>query len=170
MRRRRWLFSTFFRWLWFFAVLCSLVTGLAHLPLGWHSSGPVALVFPRPLLDRPALCHYWAGALLLFLLAYAAVVWMVAGRKEYRLTAFGYSRLALLFLLCLSGLLLMLHNLADFSLYGALYPCVKLLHLAAALCFLPLVLVRLARQGKWLRRRAGGGEFSPYGGMRVMPR
>ena len=71
---------------------------------------------------------------------------MVAGRKEYRLTVFGYSRLALLFLLCLSGLLLMLHNLADFSLYGALYPCVKLLHLAAALCFLPQVLVRLARQ------------------------
>ena len=171
MRRQRYLFSTFFRWLWFFAILCSLITGLAHLPLGWHSSGLAGVPFLRPLLDGPALCHYRANALLIFLLVYAAVVWMLEGRREYRLTLFGYSRLALLFLLCLSGLPLMLHNLAGFSLYGAIYPCVKLIHLAAALCFLPLSLVRFARRGKWLRRRtaAGDGRFL-YGGMRILPR
>lgn len=171
MRPQRYLFSAFFRCLWFLAVLLALATGLAHLPLGWHSSGIAGIAALRPLLYNPTLWHYWANVLLLFLLAYGVVVWIVAGRRRYRLTLFGYSRLALLFFLCLTGLLLMLHNLVNFSLYGAAYPVVKLLHLAAALCFLPLALVRVARRDKWLRRRtAVDDRHTRVGGMQILPR
>lgn len=171
MRPQRYLFSTFFRWIWLFAVLFVLATGLAHLPLGWHSSGLFSIPVLRPLLYKPTLWHYWANALLLLLLAYGLVIWIVEGRQRYRLTFFGCSRLILLFLLCLSGMLLALHNLAPFSLYGVVYPIFKLLHLAAALCFLPLCLVRFVWRGKWLRRRtACDDRHSRAGGMQIMPR
>lgn len=171
MRPQRYLFSTFFRWLWLLTVLFSLATGLAHLPLGWHSSGLFGFAFLRPMLYNPTLWHYCVNSLLVFLLTYSSLVWFFAGRRRYRLTFFGYCRLALLCFLCLSGLLLTLHNLAGFSLYGVAYPVVKLLHLAAALCFLPLVLVRLVRRGKWLRRRAAVDErHARVGGMQILPR
>ena len=171
MRPQRYLFSTFFRWLWMLTVLFALATGLAHLPLGWHSSGLAGFAVLRPLLYRPTLWHYGANVLLVFLLTYSGIVWFLEGRQRYRLTFFGYGRLALLFLLCMSGLLMTLHNLAEFSLYGVAYPAVKLVHLAAALCFLPLVLIRFARRGKWLRRRTAADDRRPrVGGMQILPR
>ena len=125
----------------------------------------------RPLLYNPTLWHYWANVLLLVLLSYSFVVWIVAGRHRYCLTFWGYGRLVLLFFLCLTGLLLTLHNLVGFSLYGAAYPVVKLLHLAAAILFLPLALVRFARHGKWLRRRtAGEDRHTRASGMQILPR
>ncbi|HIX40709.1 MAG TPA: hypothetical protein H9857_07925, partial [Candidatus Desulfovibrio intestinigallinarum] len=146
-------------------------TGLAHLPLGWHSSGLSGIAALRPLLYNPTLWHYWANVLLLVLLSYSFVVWIVAGRHRYCLTLWGYSRLALLFFLCLTGFLLTLHNLVEFSLYGVVYSVVKLLHLAAALLFLPLALVRFARHGKWLRRRtAVDDRRARVGGMQILPR
>lgn len=170
MRPQRYLFSTFFRWLWVCAVLFSLATGLAHLPLGWHSSGLFGIAALRPLLYKPTLWHYWANTALLLLLAYSFVVWIVAGRRRYRLTGFGYGRLLLFLLLCVTGMLLALHNLTGFSLYGAAYPVVKLLHLAAALFLLPLLGVRFLRRGKWLCRRTADDGGSRAGGMQILPR
>lgn len=171
MRPQRYLFSTFFRWLWMCVMLFSLATGLAHLPLGWHSSGLFGIAALRPLLYKPTLWHYWANTALLLLLAYSFVVWVGEGRRRYRLTGFGYVRLLLLFLLCVTGLLLAWHNLVEFSLYGAAYSVVKLLHLAAALFFLPLLLVRFLRRGKWLCRRTAADDGNlQVGGMQILPR
>ena len=171
MRPQRYLFSAFFRCLWLLTILFTLATGLAHLPLGWHSSGLSGIAALRPLLYNPTLWHYWSNVLLLVLLSYSFVVWIVAGRHRYCLTLWGYSRLTLLFFLCLTGFLLTLHNLVEFSLYGVVYSVVKLLHLAAALLFLPLALVRFARHGKWLRRRtAVDDRRARVGGMQILPR
>lgn len=169
MRPQRYLFSTFFRWLWLLAVLASLATGLAHLPLGWHSSGLAGIAALRPLIYEPTLWHYRANALLLFLLAYSLVVWLAAGRHRYRLTWFGLCRLGLLCLLCISGMVLVLHNLPDMTLYGVSYTVCKLLHLGAALCFLPLIFLRLFFHGKWLRRRVAEAASARAGGMKILP-
>lgn len=171
MSSRPGLFSAFFRCLWFIAVLLTLLTGLAHLPLGWHESGLASLPTLRPLLYGPTLFHYWAASLLLLLFSYGGVIWCVLGRPRFRLTFFGYSRLVLLALLCLSGMALMAHNHLSLSLYGAAYTMVKALHLFCALCFLPLTCLRVLRHGKWFCRRGADDERRPrVSGMQITPR
>ena len=130
-------------------MLAAIVSGLAHLPFAfryglintWRAS--------------PTVAHYWSAAALLLLGTYAAVVWGALGRKDYALTRWGGLRVALLLVLAVTGLLLILHNLPGFSVYGATYAVIKLSHLLCALA-LPLLLLvhgclRLLGRGRWVR-------------------
>lgn len=97
------------------------------------------------------MAHYWSAAALLLLGTYAAVVWWRLGRREYALTRFGLVRVIFLGLLAVSGLLLILHNLPGFSVYGSTYAMIKLGHLFFALALFPLVGMRLFLRGHWLK-------------------
>ena len=143
------LFSAFFKLLWAACMLAAIVSGLAHLPFAfryglintWRAS--------------PTVAHYWSAAALLLLGTYAAVVWCALGRRDYALPPWGGLRVALLLVLAVTGLLLILHNLPGFSVYGATYAVIKLGHLFCALA-LPLLLfvhgcLRLLGRGRWVR-------------------
>ena len=149
MKEEPCLFSVFFRLFWGAAMLTAIVSGLAHLPFAfryglvhaWRASTTVA--------------HYWSAAALLMLGTYATVVWRAVGRRRYALTRWGVLRVALLAALAVTGLLLALHNLPGFSVYGLTYAAIKLGHLLCAL-LLPLLLLvhsilRLLGRGRWLR-------------------
>lgn len=148
MTQRPRLFSSFFNLLWFAAVLAAVLSGLAHLPVAyrygimhiWRSS--------------PTVTHYWSAAALLLLGAYAAVVWWRLGRREYALTRFGLVRVIFLGFLGVSGIVLILHNLPGFSVYGSTYALIKLGHLFCALALFPLVSMRLFLRGYWLKFRS----------------
>ncbi|WP_288230043.1 FeS-binding protein [uncultured Desulfovibrio sp.] len=149
MKEEPCLFSAFFKLLWVAAMLAAIVSGLAHLPFAfryglinsWRAS--------------PTVAHYWSAAALLLLGTYAAVVWLAAGRRRYALTCLGGLRVTLLVVLAVTGLLLVLHNLPGFSMYGGAYAVIKLSHLFCALA-LPLLLLlhyclRLLGRGLWVR-------------------
>lgn len=147
MTQRPRLFSNFFNILWLAAVLAAVLSGLAHLPVAyrygimhiWRSS--------------PTVAHYWSAAALLLLGSYATAVWWRLGRREYALTRFGLVRVVFLGFLAVSGLLLILHNLPGFSVYGSTYAVIKLGHLFCALALFPLASMRLFMRGHWLKFR-----------------
>ncbi len=154
MKEEPCLFSAFFKLLWLAAMLAAIVSGLAHLPFAfryglinsWRAS--------------PTVAHYWSAAALLLLGAYAAVVWRAAGRRNFALTRWGGLRVALLVVLAVTGLLLVLHNLQGFSVYGGAYAVIKLSHLFCALA-LPLLLLvhcclRFLGRGLWVRPLSTG--------------
>lgn len=147
------LFSVFFKLLWAAAMLAAIVSGLAHLPFAFR----YGLVHSWR--ASPTVAHYWSAAALLLLGTYAAVVWRAAGRRRYALTRWGGLRVALLTTLAVTGLLLALHNLPGFSIYGVAYAAIKLAHLLCAL-LLPLLLLahaalRLLGRGRWVRALPG---------------
>lgn len=147
-RHEKHLFSGFFRLLWLASMLAAVLSGLAHLPFafrygliqGWRAS--------------PTVAHYWSAAALLLLGSYALVVWWRLGRREFALTRCGLARVIFLSILAVSGLLLTLHNLPGFSMYGGTYAFIKLGHLFCALALLPLMLqylaLRLLGRNAWL--------------------
>ncbi|MGE9985448.1 FeS-binding protein [Desulfovibrio sp. SGI.169] len=147
------LFSAFFTLLWAVVMLAAIVSGLAHLPFAFRyglvSSWRAA----------PTLAHYWSAAALLLLGAYAAVVWWAAGRRRYALTRWGGLRVALLTALAATGLLLVLHNLPGFSIYGLAYAAIKLGHLLCALLLSLLLFahfaLRILGRGRWVRPLPG---------------
>ena len=136
MRERGPLFSSFVIILWNLAVLAALLSGFAHLPIAyrygiidtWNTS--------------PTVVHYWAAAALLLLGAYAGIVWAGSADGRFRLSRWGRLRVVLVSLLSLSGLLLILHNLEEVSIFGAFYAACKLGHLALAFLFAFFLLVR----------------------------
>lgn len=136
MRERGPLFSSFIILLWDVAVIAALLSGLAHLPLAYRYG----------LIDTwntsPTVVHYWAAAALLLLAAYAGVIWFGESGGRFRLSGWGRLRVVLVTLLAVSGILLILHNLEDVSLYGAFYPVCKLGHLACAVLFAFFLLLR----------------------------
>ena len=136
MKDRGPLFSSFILFLWNAAVLTALVSGFAHLPVAYRYG----------LIDTwntsPTVIHYWAAAALLFLAAYAGVIWFGESGGRFRLSGWGRLRCLLVTLLGVSGLLLILHNLEDVSIYGAAYAVCKLCHLGCALVFAVFLLVR----------------------------
>lgn len=136
MRDRGPLFSSFILFLWDAAVLTALVSGLAHLPVAYRYG----------LIDTwdtsPTVIHYWSAAAMLLLAAYAGVIWFGESSGRFRLSRWGHLRVVLVTLLAVSGLLLILHNLEDMSLYGATYAVCKLGHLACALIFAFFLLLR----------------------------
>lgn len=136
MRDRGPLFSSFILLVWDAAVLAALVSGLAHLPVAYRYG----------LIDTwdtsPTVIHYWAAAAMLLLAAYAGVIWFGESAGRFRLSRWGRLRVVLVTLLAVSGLLLILHNLEDMSLYGATYAVCKLGHLACALLFAFFLLLR----------------------------
>lgn len=120
-------------------MLCAVWSGLSHLP-------QVARFGLLRLSNwSPSVAHYYSAAALLLLGTYGFTVWRLQGRAAYSLTRCGLLRVVLLFVLAVTGLAMILHNMPDFSLYGATYTVVKLLHLACALALLPLLIYRLCR-------------------------
>ena len=119
MRERGPLFSSFFLVLWDLAVAAALFSGFAHLPLAYRYG----------LIDTwntsPTVIHYWAAALLL-LGSYAGVVWQGESGRRFRLAVWGRLRVALVILLAVTGIILILHNLEDTSVYGGAYAACKL--------------------------------------------
>lgn len=135
MRERGPLFSSFFLVLWDLAVAAALFSGFAHLPLAYRYG----------LIDTwntsPTVIHYWAAALLL-LGSYAGVVWQGESGRRFRLAVWGRLRVALVILLAVTGIILILHNLEDTSVYGGAYAACKLGHLACAALFTLFLLIR----------------------------
>lgn len=138
MKERDSLFSAFVHFLWGAAVAAALISGLAHLPLAYRYG----------LIDTwntsPTLIHYWAAAALLFLCAYVSVVWFASGRRRCRLTVWGRARALLVAVLVVSGLVLVLHNLQNFSIHGAAYAGFKLAHLASGVLLLLFLIARFS--------------------------
>lgn len=136
MKDRGPLFSSFILMVWDVAVLAALLSGLAHLPMAYRYG----------LIDTwdtsPTVIHYWSAAALLLLAAYAGVIWFGESGGRFRLSGWGRLRVVLVSLLGVSGILLILHNLEDMSLYGAFYAVCKLGHLACALLFAFFLLLR----------------------------
>ena len=136
MKDRGPLFSSFILLVWDAAVLTALVSGLAHLPVAYRYG----------LIDTwdtsPTVIHYWSAAAMLLLAAYAGVIWFGESGGRFCLSRWGRLRVVLVTLLAVSGLLLILHNLEDVSLYGATYAVCKLGHLACALLFAFFLLLR----------------------------
>lgn len=136
MRERGPLFSSFFLVLWDLAVAAALFSGFAHLPLAYRYG----------LIDTwntsPTVIHYWAAAALLLLGSYAGVVWQGENGRRFRLAVWGRLRVALVILLAVTGIILILHNLEDTSVYGGAYAACKLGHLACAALFTLFLLIR----------------------------
>ena len=136
MKDRGPLFSSFILAVWNVAVLAALLSGLAHLPVAYRYG----------LIDTwdtsPTVIHYWSAAALLLLAAYAGVIWFGESAGRFRLSGWGRLRCLLITLLAVSGLLLILHNLEDMSLYGAFYAVCKLGHLACGVLFAFFLLLR----------------------------
>lgn len=136
MRDRGPLFSTCVLFLWDAAVIAALLSGLAHLPVAYRYG----------LIDTwntsPTVIHYWAAAGILLLAAYAGVIWYGESGGRFRLSRWGRLRCVLVTLLAVSGMLLILHNLEEVSLYGATYTFCKLGHLVCGLLFAFFLLLR----------------------------
>lgn len=136
MRERGPLFSSFLHALWSLAVAAALFSGFAHLPLAYRYG----------LIDTwntsPTVVHYWAAAAVLLLGSYAGVVWYGESGRRFRLGAWGRLRVTLVLLLAATGIILLLHNLEDTSVYGGAYAACKLGHLACAALFAFFLLLR----------------------------
>ena len=112
------------------------MSGLAHLPVAYRYG------FIDTWDTSPTVIHYWSAAAMLLLAAYAGVIWFGESAGRFRLSRWGRLRVVLVTLLAVSGLLLILHNLEEVSLYGATYAICKLGHLACALLFAFFLLLR----------------------------
>ena len=151
MKNRQTLFSSFFSLLWFVSMFSAVWSGISHLPLMIRYGLVPSANW------SPSVSHYYSSAALLFLGTYAFTIWRLQGHSTYYLTRCGLMRVVLLIGLAITGLALIVHNMPEYSLYGALYTAVKMLHLACALALLPLLIFRLFRRWKggygWLRPR-----------------
>lgn len=136
MRERGPLFSSFLLVLWSLAVAAALLSGFAHLPLAYRYG----------LIDTwntsPTVIHYWAAASMLLLGSYVGVVWYGESGRRFRLSVWGRLRVILVLLLAVTGIILILHNLEDTSVYGGAYAACKLGHLACAALFALFLLLR----------------------------
>ena len=145
MKERGPLFSALIILLWDMATVAAILSGFAHLPVAyrygiidtWNTS--------------PTVVHYWAAAGLLFLSVYAGVIWFGESAGRFRLSRWGWLRVILVVLLCVSGLLLVLHNLEEVSIHGGVYAVCKLGHLACAALFTVFLVIRC-----WLRLAGRG--------------
>ena len=151
MKNQKTLFSSFFSLLWLSSMLSAVWSGISHLPVMSRYGLTLGTSW------SPSVAHYYSSAALLFLGTYAFTIWRLQGHSTYYLTRCGLMRVVLLIGLALSGLALIVHNMPDYSLYGAVYTAVKMFHLVCALALLPLLIYRLFRRWKggygWLKPR-----------------
>ena len=154
MKNQKTLFSSFFSLLWLLSMLSAVWSGISHLPVMSRYGLTLGTSW------SPSVAHYYSSAALLFLGTYAFTIWRLQGHSTFCLTRCGLMRVVLLMGLAATGLALIVHNMPEYSLYGAVYTAVKMLHLACALALLPLLIYRLFRRWKggygWLRPRENG--------------
>jgi hypothetical protein len=94
--------------------------------------------------------HYLGASVLLALLFYAAVEFLWVGRKQMRLTASGYLRLALLAGIVASGSLIVIKNFPYVHLSDATIIGVNLLHLSLVMAMLSANLACRLMKKPWV--------------------
>jgi putative Mn2+ efflux pump MntP len=97
--------------------------------------------------------HYLAAILILALAAYMIIDYLVLQKKQIRLTASGYLRGAILAGIFVSGLLLVIRNLAGSRFAPELIILLDLTHLGLVIAFLMVAGYCLVRKRRWVTQR-----------------
>lgn len=98
--------------------------------------------------------HYIGAIALLALLAYVAVSYLMRWSGEYRITASGYVRVALLAGILATGIPRVIKNFEGVYMSSGWIIFLDLLHVAVVVGFLLVNLYCLARRRPWVRGRA----------------
>lgn len=99
--------------------------------------------------------HYLGAILLLGLLAYAIVDYVLMGRREFRLTASAYVRIALLTGIVVTGIFRVLKNLPDVVFSPGFTMLIDISHLGFMMAYLVAALVFLIFRSGWTQKIAG---------------
>jgi hypothetical protein len=97
--------------------------------------------------------HYLAAILVLALVAYMAIDYLILQRKHLRLTASGYVRGAILAGILVSGLLLVIRNLAGSRFEPQFIILLDLAHLGLVMAFLMIAGYCLIFKKQWTNAR-----------------
>jgi hypothetical protein len=138
------------RWLYLITVTFLFLSGFGQMP-----------IFKRYYIaDIPGLgwlaeffithyIHYLAATLFLALTAYTIIDYLLATRKSRQMTATGYVRSALLAGLLVSGIFLVIRNLAGSNFSPEFIIFLDLCHLGLAMVFLVVSLYCLVSKKEW---------------------
>ena len=138
------------RWFYLITVIFLVLSGFGQMP-----------IFKRYYIaDIPGLgwlaeffithyIHYLAAILFLALTAYAIIDYLLATRKSRQMTATGYLRSALLAGVLISGILLVIRNLAGSNFSPEFIILLDLFHLGLAMVFLFVSLYCLVSKKQW---------------------
>jgi hypothetical protein len=97
--------------------------------------------------------HYLAAILILALVAYMIIDYLLLQKKHIRLTASGYLRGAILAGIFVSGLLLVIRNLAGGRFAPEFIILLDLTHLGLVMAFLMVAGYCLVRKRRWITQR-----------------
>ena len=97
--------------------------------------------------------HYLAAILILALVAYMIVDYLILQKRHLRLTASGYARGAILAGILLSGILLVIRNLAESQLEPRFIIFLDLAHLGLVMTFLMVTGYCLIFKKQWTNAR-----------------
>ena len=138
------------RWFYLITVIFLVLSGFGQMP-----------IFKRYYIaDIPGLgwlaeffithyIHYLAALLFLALTAYAIIDYLLATRKSRQMTATGYLRSALLAGILISGIFLVVRNLAGSNFSPEFIIFLDLCHLGLAMVFLFVSLYCLVSKKQW---------------------
>ena len=97
--------------------------------------------------------HYLAAILILALVAYMIIDYLILQKKHFRLTASGYVRGAILAGILLSGILLVIRNLAGSQFGPGFIIFLDLAHLGLVMTFLMVAGYCLIFKKQWTNAR-----------------
>ena len=150
--------TSIIKWTFYITLAFLAISGLGQMPLykryyiadlpglGWSSDFFIMHYL-----------HYIGAAILLGILTYSVTLYILAGRKEYRITKAGYTFLTFLSILVLTGILRAIGNQAGVNFNGSFTVAVSLSHILAM--FLLLISMAL-----FSRKSNKGGFFKSRGG------
>ena len=98
--------------------------------------------------------HYIGAALLLFIVVYAAIVYLAVDRKGYQLTSLAMVRIVVVVGLVISGIFRVWKNLPDVVFSPGFILAIDLVHLGLAMVMVPVGLFALITRGRWLMERS----------------
>jgi hypothetical protein len=99
------------------------------------------------------LIHYIGASLLLFILVYAAIVYLAVDRKRFQLTLLAMVRIVILLGLVISGIFRVWKNLPDVVFTPNFILAVDLVHIALAMALMLAGLVALITRSRWLKEQ-----------------
>jgi hypothetical protein len=97
--------------------------------------------------------HYLAAILVLALVAYMVIDYLILQKKHLRLTASGYVRGAILAGILVSGIFLVIRNLAGSRFGPQFIIFLNLAHMGLVMTFLMVTGYCLVRNKRWIARR-----------------
>ena len=142
------------RYVYLFTVFFLLLTGFGQMPIfkryyiadipgfGWLGQFYVTHYI-----------HYLAAVLILALVSYMIIDYLVLQKKSTRLTASGFVRGIILMGILVSGIFLVLRNLAGSRFAPELIIFLDLAHLGLVMTFLIVVSYCLVRKKRWVELR-----------------